>query len=145
MSEGRIVGIDYGTRRVGIAMSDPLGIFSQPVGTFDPDEAIRKLRAIGDGDGIRTIVIGWPLSEDGRETESTRRVDLYVRRIRNALGKVEVVRWDERYTSEEARDRLRGRGPVGLGRLDTAAAGIILQEFLDSRAGGAGNTTEVLR
>lgn len=134
MGEGRVVGIDYGTKRVGIAIADPLGMFAQPVGTFDPDGAIGKLRSIGQDDGIRTVVIGWPLSEDGRETDSTRRVDRFVRRIRNALGTVEVVRWDERYTSEEARDRLRGRGPVGVGRVDTAAAGIILQEYLDSRS-----------
>lgn len=138
MSTGRIVGIDYGTKRVGIAMADPLGMFAQPVGTFDPDGAILRLRAIREEDGIRTVVIGWPLSEEGLETESTRRVDLFVRRLRNALGKVEVVRLDERYTSEEARDRLKGRGPIGAGRLDTVAAGIILQEYLDGRDGETG-------
>ena len=134
MSEGRVVGVDFGTKRVGIAVADPLAMFAQPVGTFSPDEAIARLRAIRDEDGILTVVIGWPLSEDGRETESTRRVDQFVRRIRNAVGKVNVVRWDERYTSEEARDRLVGIGPIDVGRLDTAAAGIILQEYLDSRA-----------
>lgn len=126
------MGIDYGTKRVGIALADPLAMFAQPVGTFSPDDAVGRLKSIMDRDGIRVVVIGWPLSEDGRETDSTRRVDLYVRRIRNAIGKVEIVRWDERYTSEEARDRLRGQGPVGAGRIDTAAAGIILQEYLDN-------------
>jgi putative Holliday junction resolvase len=110
-------------------------MFAQPVGTFDQDGAVAKIRSIHETEGIRTVVIGWPLSEDGTENESTRRVDRFVRRIRNALRKVEVVRWDERYTTEEARDRLRGRGSSGEGRLDTAAAGIILQEFLDSRQG----------
>jgi len=135
MSEGRVVGLDFGTRRVGVAIADPLEMFAQPVGTFDQDGAVAKLRSIRDSDGVRTVVIGWPLSEDGTENESTRRVDQFVRRIRNALGRVEVVRWDERYTTEEARDRLRGRGSSEGGRLDTAAAGIILQEFLDARRG----------
>jgi putative Holliday junction resolvase len=138
MGDGRIVGIDYGTKRVGLAMADPLQMFAQPVGTFDPDEAVRRLKAIHAEEGIGTVVIGWPLEEDGREGDSTRRVDRYVRRLRNALGRIEVVRWDERDTSEEARDRLAGRGPVHEGRVDTAAAGLILQEYLDSRARAPG-------
>ncbi len=77
--------------------------------------------------------MGWPLMEDGSEGEATRRVDAYISRLSKMLRGVKFVRWDERYTSEEAKDRLRGRLRRGdKGRVDMAAAGIILQEYLDA-------------
>lgn len=133
---GRIVGVDYGTKRVGLAVSDPLRLFAQPVGTFGPDEAVDRLRAIHDEFGIAVVVIGWPLQEDGTEGEATRRVDAFVRRLRNALRGIRVVRWDERHTTEEIRARQGGRRTRSddRGRIDTAVAGLLLQEYLDSGA-----------
>lgn len=126
---GRVIGVDVGTKRVGLAKADLLRMFAQPVGTFAPDRALEEIRAIADLDGIDTVVVGWPLSEDGREGGATRMVNIYVRRIRKAVGKVHVVRLDERYTSEEARQRIRATRSRA--QLDTIAAGIILQEYLD--------------
>lgn len=144
MSHPRVVAIDYGTKRVGIAISDPLKLFAQPLGTFDAAGAVDALRTVRDTDGLDCIVIGWPLAEDGKEGVATRRVDEFVRRLRNALGKITVVRWDERHSSEAARDGLKERGqsvrkggangksPAEAGRLDQAVAGMLLQEYLDS-------------
>ncbi len=61
----RIVGVDFGTKRVGLAKSDPLGMFAQPVGTFTPSEALDVLDELSRVDDVSTIVIGWPLEEDG--------------------------------------------------------------------------------
>ncbi len=136
MASGRIVGIDFGTRRVGIAVSDPLRMFSQPLGTYDPSGAVEMLRGLRDRDGIDTVVIGWPLDEEGREGPATRRVDEFVRRLRNALGRITVVRVDERYTSEAVKDTLAGGfGARTRGRVDTAVAGLLLQEYLDALPG----------
>ena len=130
----RIVAVDYGTRRVGLAIADPLRVFAQPLATDSPTKAVLRLKALHQKETIGVVVVGWPLMEDGSEGEATRRVNAYIRRLRAVLPSVEIVRWDERYTTEEARDRLRGRlKPGEKGRVDMAAAGIILQEYLDAR------------
>jgi putative holliday junction resolvase len=129
----RVVAVDYGTKRVGVALADPLRLFAQPFGTFSQQEAVERLRHLHATDGVAVVVIGWPLTEEGAEGAATARVQQYANRLRNALPGVEIVKWDERYTSELARRQLkeagRRRAP---GRLDAAAAGIILQEYLDS-------------
>lgn len=129
----RIVSVDYGTRRVGLSIADPLRMFAQPLDTYSPESAIEKLVAIHQNEKIEVIVIGWPLEEDGSEGCATRRVNEYILRLLNRMPDVDVVRWDERYTSEEAKTMLRGRSYQGKrGLVDQVAAGIILQEYLDA-------------
>ena len=132
----RIIGIDYGTRRVGMAMTDPLRLFSQPVGTFDPDLAIEKLVELNEGDGIECIIMGWPVLPDNTEGTAAHRVKAYISRIRNRLPDTRIVKWNEEYTSEIAKELIAsGEKPslrhTGRDRVDTAAAAIILQEYLD--------------
>ncbi len=136
MTIERVVGIDYGTKRVGLAKSDPMGLFAQPVGTFTPTEALDVLSSMGEEDTIRLVVIGWPLEEDGSHGKMTKLVIEYMNRIRKRLPGIEIVRRDERYTSERAKELIRSSErpsmrKTGRGRIDTAAAGIILQEYLD--------------
>lgn len=129
----RIVSVDYGTHRVGLSIADPLRMFAQPLDTCSPASAIEKLVAIHQSEKIELIVIGWPLKEDGSEGCATKRVNEYIRRLLNQMPDVNIVRWDERYTSEEARALLRGRSYQGRrGMVDQVAAGIILQEYLDA-------------
>ncbi len=138
------MGVDHGTRRVGIARTDPLALFAQPVGTFAPDEAVDVLVAMHRDEGIETIVVGWPLDEQERENEQTARVADYISELQSALPGVEIVKWDERGSSRAAREQLiragskrkhRGRA----GATDRVAAALILQQYLDDRnAGGAG-------
>ena len=134
----RIVGVDYGRKRVGLAVADPLRLFAQPHGTYSPDEAVAVLRRLHETVGLAVIVVGWPLTLEGEEGEATRFVQPYVNRLRNAFEGVEVVKWDERFTSEMAKQAIREagrrRGRRQKGRVDTAAASIILQEYLDENA-----------
>lgn len=137
MPQHRIVAIDYGTKRVGIALADPLRLFAQPYGTFTQQEAVARILALHADEGIATIVIGWPLMEDGEEGVATQRVQQYINRLRNALPGVEIVKWDERYTSLLAKEQIYASGGTrkrraDKHRVDAAAAGIILQEYLDS-------------
>lgn len=134
----RVVGIDYGTRRVGIAKSDPFLMFAQPVGTYAPDKAVEVVCAIAAEDGLHAIVIGWPLDNDGHENTATARVDAYVARLRGAIPDLDVVRWDERGSSRAALGELirAGAGRKQRGRTgakDRVAAALILQEYLDER------------
>ena len=110
MSQPRIVAIDYGTKRVGIALADPLRLFAQPYGTFTQQEAVARIRALHAEEGVATIVIGWPLMEDGEEGIATERVQQYINRLRNALPGVEIVKWDERYTSLMAKEQIYASG-----------------------------------
>ena len=136
----RIVGVDVGTQRVGLAVSDPLRLFAQAEGTYAPDEALKVLQSMRREGGIDRIVVGWPLTEAGEEGEATEMVEAYVERIGEALGPIEVVRRDERYTSERAKELLRRAGVsqpgrYDKGRVDAAAAAVILQGYLDAEAG----------
>lgn len=131
--EGRIAAVDFGTKRVGLAVADPLRMFAQPVGTYGQSEAVDRLRRLHAEEGIAAVIVGWPLLEDGSEGIATGRVQQYINRLRRQLPGVQFVKWDERYTSEEAKEALRGTGrPLSRARVDTAAAGIILQEYLDA-------------
>ena len=132
----RIVGVDVGTKRVGVAVADPLQLFAKPHGTFSPDEALDALRSLETDEGIDTVVVGWPLTEDGEEGEAIEMVEAYVERIEEMLGTIEVVRRDERFTSEIAKDLLRDAGVsqpgrYDKGRVDAAAAAVILQDYLN--------------
>jgi len=137
-SQSRIVGVDVGTKRVGVAVADPLRMFAQALGTYAPEEALNVLRRLHDEEGIERIVVGWPLTEAGTEEEATEMVQSYVDRLREALGEIPVDREDERYTSEIAKDMLRRAGVsqpgrYDKGRVDAAAAAVILQGYLNKQ------------
>ena len=137
MAPSRIVAVDFGTKRVGLALADPLRIFAQPYGTYNQNETVARLKQLDAEEGIAVIVIGWPLMEDGTEGVATQRVQQYINRLRNVLPEADVVKWDERYTSELAKEHLKQAGGsrkhrADKGRVDAAAAGIILQEYLDT-------------
>ncbi len=141
-STPRIVAVDYGTKRVGMALADPLRLFAQPHGTFTQRGAVHELKRLHAEEGLETIVIGWPLTLEGKEGKATDRVQQYINRLRNALsGNVQVVKRDERFTSEMAKDAIRQFGvkrarppEEDKGRVDAAAAALILQDYLDTLA-----------
>ncbi len=121
-----------------MALADPLAMFAQPHGTFAPDDAVAEVQRIHGDTGIEAIVIGWPLEPDGGEGVAVRRVVPFFNRLRKLFPDTEIIQWDERYSSSKAMDSLVEAGvPKGRrrdkGRLDRAAAAIILQEYLDER------------
>lgn len=134
----RLVGVDVGTKRVGLATSDPLQLFARPHDTYTPTAALDELVRLAEGDGIEAVVVGWPLTEDGAAEEATEMVRAYVERIKAALPQVPIERRDERYTSERAKALLRRAGVsqpgrYDKGRVDAAAAAVILQDYLDAQ------------
>ncbi len=136
MRASRIAAVDYGQKRVGIAISDPLRLFAQPYGAYSPDQALEVLKSLQALDGLDVIVAGWPLTIEGEEGEMTIAVQQFINRMQKVLPGVDVVKWDERYTSEVAKEAIRSAGAKrkarrDKGRIDAAAASIILQEYLD--------------
>lgn len=133
----RVAGVDYGSRRVGIALADPLRLFARPVGTYAPGEALKVLTRLALEDDVSLVVVGWPILDDGSEGEAVNRVKPFVGRLKKAAG-VEVVLQDERDSSTRAMQDLVEAGvPRGRrrekGTLDAAAACVILQDWLDEQ------------
>lgn len=134
----RVAAVDYGARRVGLAVTDPLGLFAQPAGTFAPGEAIAELARLHALHGLAAVVVGWPLDAEGREGASVDRVRPFVGRLKKALPGVEVAFQDERDSSRRAVEALVAAG-VKRGarrekaRVDAAAAVVILSDWLAER------------
>lgn len=141
----RILGIDYGARRIGLALSDRTATLATPwrLMSRPPSEAetLRLLiveieRLTADDDGLEAVVVGWPRTLDGRPTHQTPRVEAFARALEARLA-VPVVLQDERLSSHEAESRLAVRERDWRRRkakLDAAAAAVILQDYLDGRA-----------
>jgi putative Holliday junction resolvase len=140
----RIVGLDIGERRIGMAISDatrtlarPLGVLTRPSSDAD---AIRLVadeiaRLTAEEDGVASIVLGLPRRLDGTPNDMTPRVEAFARQLHDASG-LPVVLQDERLSSREAESRLAVREKDWRARkkkLDAAAAAIILQDYLDAR------------
>ncbi len=142
----RALGIDYGGRRIGLAVSDPTGLLARPLSTLtrapgEPDEAVARavLQVIADlereAEPIGAIVIGLPRRLDGTPNEQTPLVLAFADRLRT-LTTIPVELQDERLTSREAESRLARREKDWRRRkaqLDAAAAAVILQDYLDAR------------
>ncbi len=130
--------MDYGRRRVGLAVSDPLRLLARPVGTFAPAQALETLAALYAQGDVGVVVVGWPLEPDGREGPAVARVRRFVTQIEQALPGVTIAPVDERYSSEEAKARLYAAGRWGAarrdkGQVDAEAACVLLEDFLEGR------------
>lgn len=133
----RIAAIDFGTKRIGLAWTDPLGLFAQPGGTCAHEELFAKLSALVDAGEIGIILVGYPLNDDGTENTMTRVVDRFIDDLGLAFPSVPIKRVNEHRSSREAMRILAESGisrkeRQKKGRLDSAAACVILQEYLDS-------------
>ncbi len=138
---GRYLGIDYGTRRIGLAQSDPRGVLVSPAGTLPSagsasHDADAVARWAGEHE-IASIVVGLPLNMDGTDSDQTRLTRRFVEHLRQRTT-LPVEIWDERLTSFQADTLLANAGvkPRRQRELrDTLAAHIILESFLAARRG----------
>ena len=141
---GRVLGIDVGERRIGLAISDPSRTLARPLTTLNirgPEEAIARVveqivRLSEEDEGLAEIVVGLPARLDGTPTEQTPKVAAFVAALRGRTS-LPIAREDERLTSWEAERRLAVRERDWRRRkaqLDAAAAAIILQDYLDRQA-----------
>ncbi|MBO6621635.1 MAG: Holliday junction resolvase RuvX [Balneola sp.] len=134
----RLIGIDVGRKRCGLAQTDLLQTIASPLGTFSPDEIINKISHIVEGSPVEGIVVGWPLTPNGEEGEATRMVQEFINRLKNLHPDIPVFKVDERYTSNQAVDVMVKSGiPKNKRRekerVDRIAAALILQSYLDSK------------
>ena len=132
----RIVGIDYGSARVGVAQSDPLGIFASPLETVPSAKIIEYLQNFALREQIARFVVGYPLNLDGAPAQAAPDVDRFLKQLTKHFPEIPVSLEDERFTSVLAHRAMIDGGMKKSDRRDKASvdrisAAIILQGYLD--------------
>ena len=134
----RIMGLDVGDKRIGVAVSDALLLTAQLRPTLERGKLrsdIERIEKIAREDEVHEIVVGQPLHEDGSESRQSRKTARFTRALAKALN-LPVVFWDERGTSIAAEEHLEEMGLKWRKRrlhVDKIAAAFILQSYLDSK------------
>lgn len=132
----RYLGIDFGTKRIGVAVSDELGLTAQPLPTLEPstdEAAVRAIRELMNEYDVIEVVMGLPKNMNGTLGPAAERVLAFARQLEESVP-VKVTMWDERLTSLAA-ERLLIEADLSRAkrkrRVDQMAAALILQGFLD--------------
>ena len=133
---GRIFAIDYGKKRVGFAVTDPLQIIASPLTTVPEQEAITFISKYIKEEEVDTIVIGMPFKLSGEPTHATPLVEAFIKRLQKSIP-TKIVTEDESYTSKRAVEVMIAGGIKKKERrvksnVDKVSASLILQSYLDS-------------
>lgn len=135
----RILCIDYGDARIGVAVSDPLGLTAQMLETIkwknDVNKPVQRIREISDGYNCEAIVVGIPRNMDGTVGPREIKTREFMKLLEDKLASTKIVPWDERLTTVMAQRAMHDMGIVAKNqksRIDQMAAAFILQGYLDS-------------
>ena len=134
-NENRILAIDFGTKRIGLALTDPMLTFAYPYQTVLNDNKLwQNMQKVFDEMSISKIILGYPLKESGEKSSSTLAVEQFHIELKEKF-KNEIILWDERYTSVIAKENMmfsvnKKSKRKDKGILDQNSAAIILQEYL---------------
>lgn len=140
MSQGRVLAVDAGEKRVGLAVSDELRVLASPLGTLRRtgklSDLVAQVAATARREAVERVVVGLPLHADGTEGRQAKRARTFARALERLLGRP-VELWDERLSTREAEAAARAQGRSmrrlrAAGVIDAMAAAIILQEYLDA-------------
>ncbi|MCH8987052.1 Holliday junction resolvase RuvX [Patescibacteria group bacterium] len=139
---GRIVALDYGTKRVGIAVTDPSAIIATPLETIHSKDILEFLKIYDDKENIDSFVVGLPKKLNNKDTHATKPVRMFVRQLGKKFPGKKIHLCDERFTSKIAQQAMLEGGMKKKDRqnkanVDKISATIILQSYLESRAHGA--------
>jgi putative holliday junction resolvase len=137
----RCLGLDFGSSRIGIAISDELGMLAHPLETVPNDSLfLSRLREIVLEKGVSGIVVGIPRNMDGSYGPAAEKAKLFFSQLKSEFTGLQLIAWDERLTTVEAQRLLHAAGrDVKKSRavIDQVAAQVLLQSYLDSVAGKA--------
>lgn len=143
--EGRILGVDFGERRIGLALSDPAGLIAHGLetkATRSDGESVEHVAAAAEAEQVLEIVLGLPVNMDGTMGRMAEKVEAFAGQLRERVS-CEVRTWDERLTSISARRAMNEMGMEikgNKGGLDRIAATLMLQNYLDARRRTADET-----
>lgn len=134
----RILSIDYGLKRCGLAWTDPLQLIATGIGTMETAKLPDKLAELIQTNTIECLVLGYPTRLDGSDTDSTSAVRAFEKWFQRNYPDIPVQRWDERFSSKLARQAMLDAGLKRKKRRDKAlvdqiSATLILQDYLQSR------------
>ena len=132
----RIIGIDYGRKRVGVAVCDPLGIFASPLDTVPAAKIIDYLKNYAEKETVARFVVGYPMNMDNTPSEAATDVDAFLKNLAKKFPSIPVTLEDERFTSVLAHRAMIDGGMKAKDRrdknsVDRISAAIILQSYLD--------------
>ena len=134
----RIVGIDYGRKRVGVAVSDPLGIFASALETVQSAKIIDYLKNYAQNENVVRFVVGYPINMNGTPSEAAKDIDIFLKHLKAAFPETPVDLEDERFTSVLAHRAMIDGGMKKQDRMkkesvDKISAAIILQSWMDRK------------
>ncbi|WP_159636624.1 Holliday junction resolvase RuvX [Sphingobacterium composti Ten et al. 2007 non Yoo et al. 2007] len=134
----RIMAFDYGTKRIGIAVTDPLQIIATSLTTVHPEEIWTFLKDYLQQEQVETFVVGKPLQMDGTDSESAQHVLGFTRKLKKEYPAINLVEVDERFTSKMASSAIAQSGMKknkrqNKGLVDTVSATLILQTYMDTK------------
>jgi putative Holliday junction resolvase len=140
---GRIIGIDYGLKRIGLAVTDPLQIFASPLTTVSPAEFDKFITDYLKSDTVDAFVIGYPVQMNNQPSASVTYINPFIKKLKKTYPDKHIYLADERFTSQMAiRTMIEGgvkkKDRQDKSMVDKISASIILQSFLDNRS----NNTE---
>lgn len=133
----RILAIDYGMRRIGLALSDPLRIIATPLETIkinNYEDGVDKLLSLFKEYDLETIIMGYPIGTSGTKTDQTLLVEKLIEDLKGSID-IPIIPWDERYTSVQAKSLMQEQGIKTRNNkemVDQLSARIMLQEYLNS-------------
>jgi putative Holliday junction resolvase len=135
-SMDRIIGIDYGRKRVGVAVSDPLGIFASALETVHSAKIIEYLKTYIEKENVVRFVVGYPINMNGKPSEAAKDIDVFLKHLAKAFPDIPVSLEDERFTSVLAHRAMIDGGMKKQDRMkkesvDKISAAIILQSYMD--------------
>lgn len=135
---GRVLGIDYGRKRTGIAVTDPLQIVANNLATIPTHTLMQFIKEYVGRETVDRIVVGQPSQLNGEPSESMKYITPFVSRLKKELPDISIVMYDERFTSTIAHQAmieggLKKSDRRDKARVDAIAATIILNDFLKSR------------
>jgi putative holliday junction resolvase len=143
---GRIIGIDYGQKRIGVAVTDPLQIFASPLTTVSPAEFDNFITDYLKSDTVDAFVIGYPVQMNNQPSASVTYINPFIKKLKKTYPDKHIYLADERFTSQMAiRTMIEGgvkkKDRQNKSMVDKISASIILQSFLDNRS----NKTEKIK
>lgn len=136
---GRILSIDYGTKRIGLAITDPLQIFASPLDTVSPNEFDKFITDYLKTEVVDAFVIGYPVQMNNQPSEAIRYINPFIKKLEKTFPGKHIHLVDERFTSQIALRTMIDGGVKKKDRrdksmVDKISASIILQSFLDTRS-----------
>ncbi|MBS1781907.1 MAG: Holliday junction resolvase RuvX [Bacteroidetes bacterium] len=134
----RILALDYGKKRTGIAVTDPLQIIASPLHTVSTDELIGFLKQYIRSESVELVIIGYPLNLDDTPTDATPLVEKFIPKFQKVFPGLSIEKVDERMSSKMASAAIaqmgiRKKQRQEKGLIDQTSAVLILQEYLESR------------